>query len=243
MNTALYVGLSRQATLKRALDIAANNIANADTAGFKVEQMLVQAEFASAPAPDAPSVAYVQDRGLVRDFTPGALDTTGAAYDVAIDGDGFFQVQTEAGIRYTRDGRFAVNAKNQLVTRSGDQVLGDGGRPITLDPTRGEPSIAGDGTISQGPEAVGKLSAVRFADLSRLSKASNNLYVAPADAVSAPAADAVLRQGMVERSNVQPVLEITNLIEITRAYERVSKMMEQQSDLSERAIQRLGQPN
>jgi flagellar basal-body rod protein FlgF len=241
MNTALYVGLSRQETLQRALDIAANNIANADTAGFKVEQMLVQAEEATPPVPDAPSIAYVLDRGVVRDFSAGALDTTGAAYDVAIDGAGFFQVQTDAGVRYTRDGRFAVNAKSQLVTRAGDPVLGDGGRPINLDPTRGEPSIAKDGTINQGAIPVGKLSVVRFADLSRLTKASNNLYASPPDMVSAPATDAVLRQGVVERSNVQPVLEITNLIEITRAYERVSKMMQQAADLSERAIQRLGQ--
>lgn len=240
MNTALYVGLSRQETLQRALDIVANNIANADTAGFKLEQLMVQAEDATPPAPDAPSIAYVLDRGLVRDFSPGALEATGGAFDVAIDGDGFLQVQTAEGVRYTRDGRLAVNAKNQLVSRAGDPVLGDGGRPIILDPTRGDPSIAKDGAISQGAIPVGRLSAVRFVDLSRLSKTSNNLYAAPADMVSAPATDSQLRQGVVERSNVKPVVEITNLIEITRAYERVSKMMEQTGDLSSRAIERLG---
>lgn len=244
MNNALYVGLSRQETLQRALDIAANNIANADTAGFKLEHQLVRLEEASAPgALDPRPVAYVIDAGVARDFSQGAFESTGGAYDVAIEGQGFFSVQTADGIRYTRDGRFAVDTANQLVTKAGDPVLGANGRPIVLDPTQGEPAIATDGTVSQGATAAGRLGAVRFADLGVLSKTGANLFEAPADTVSTPANDVLMRQGVVERSNVQPVLEITNLIEITRAYERVARMMDQAGDLSTRAIDRLGRIN
>jgi flagellar basal-body rod protein FlgF len=244
MLNALYVGLSRQQTLQRALDIAANNIANADTAGFKLEQTMIRTE-AAAPAatPGARPIAYVLDAGVARDFGQGALEDTGGAYDVAIEGDGFFSVQTAEGTRYTRDGRFTVDARNQLVTKGGDPVLGANGRPITLDPTQGEPNVGKDGTISQKAGSAGRLGVVRFADLAVLTKAGGNMFAAPEGAVSTPANDAVLRQGMVERSNVQPVLEITNLIEITRAYERVARMMDQAGDLSSRAIDRLGRIN
>ncbi|OYX30183.1 MAG: flagellar basal-body rod protein FlgF [Caulobacterales bacterium 32-69-10] len=244
MNTVQYVGLSRQETLKRALEIAANNIANADTAGFKIEQQMVRVEEATPFAtPGARPVAYVLDHGVARDFSQGGLEESGNAYDIAIEGDGFYAIQTADGTRYTRDGRFTVDAQNQLVTKMGDPVLGNNGRPIVLNPIGGEANVGKDGTISQGMVPVGRLGATRFADLSLLKKVGDNQFEAPADAVSTPAADAVMRQGMVERSNVQPVLEITNLIEITRAYERVARMMEQSGDLSTRAIDRLGRIN
>ena len=244
MNTSLYVGLSRQETLQRALEIAANNIANADTAGFKIEQLLVQTEPATPPSsPGAKPVAYVLDHGVTRDFTEGALESTGDSYDVAIDGPGFFQIQTAQGMRYTRDGRFTVDNQNQLVTKSGDPVMDNSGRPITLDPTKPEPAIAQDGTVSQAGAQSARLGVYRFSDLSQLQKDGGNLFEAPTTDTPVVAPDAVVRQGMVERSNVQPVLEITNLIEITRAYERVAQMMSDTADLSSRTIDRLGKTN
>ena len=241
MNNALYVGLSRQETLQRALDIVANNIANADTAGFKLEQLLVQTEPGSPPStPDARPVNYVLDHGVTRDFTQGSMDQTGNPYDVAVEGLGFFQIQTAGGMRYTRDGRFTVDNKNQLVTKAGDPVMDAGGRPIVLDPTKPEPAIAKDGTISQGGVPGAKLGVYRFPDLAQLQKNGAGLFEAPAAVTPTVATDAVIRQGTIEKSNVQPVLEITNLIEITRAYERVAQMMSATSDLSTQAIERLG---
>jgi flagellar basal-body rod protein FlgF len=241
MNTSLYVGLSRQMTLQRALDIAANNIANADTAGFKVEEQIVREEPATPPStPGAKPIAYVLDEGVARDFSQGAIEETGNPFDVAIEGQGFFQVQTGAGERYTRDGRFSVDNQNRLVTKAGDPVLSSNGRPIVLDPAGGAVSIAKDGTLSQGATPLGRLGVFRFADLAALTKAGGNLFQASDVAGPVAAPDAVVRQGQVERSNVQPVLEITNLIEITRAYERVARMMDQTESLSSRAIDRLG---
>jgi flagellar basal-body rod protein FlgF len=241
MNNALYVGLSRQETLQRALDIVANNIANADTAGFKLESLLVQTEPSSSPsAPDARPVNYVLDHGVTRDFTQGSMETSGNPYDVAVEGQGFFQIQTSAGMRYTRDGRFTVDNKNQLVTRAGDPVMDNSGRPITLDPNKPAPAIAKDGAISQGGVQGPRLGVYRFPDLAQLQKTGGGLFQAPATVTPTAAADGIVRQGTMEKSNVQPVLEITNLIAITRAYERVAQMMSATSDLSSQAIERLG---
>jgi flagellar basal-body rod protein FlgF len=228
-------------TLQRALDIAANNIANVDTAGFKVEEQMVRQDLAVPPAtPDASPIAYVLDEGVARNFSQGALEETGNPLDLAIEGLGFLQVQTDAGPRYTRDGRLGIDNQNRLVTKNGDPVLSANGRPIVLDPQGGQPSIAKDGTISQGATSLGRLGVFRFADLAALKKAGDNLFQAPDEAGPVAATDAVVRQGQVERSNVQPVLEITNLIEITRAYERVARMMDQTESLASRAIDRLG---
>lgn len=247
MDNALYVGLSRQQTLQRQLDIAANNMANVDTAGFKVETLMLQTDPLGAGPAGASAqlgpVKYVLDNGVARDFGQGALERTGETYDLGIEGDGFFTIQTAQGNRYTRDGRFTLDAQNRLVTKAGDPVVDASGSGVTIDPQKSAPQIAADGTISQTDphgqvSGVGKLSVVRFANLGGLSKAGDNLYTS----AEAPAAtkDVSLRQGMVERSNVQPMLQITSLIEITRAYERLSQMMSTTQDLSTSAIQRLG---
>jgi flagellar basal-body rod protein FlgF len=240
MDTALYVGLSRQVTLQRALDIAANNIANADTAGFKVEELLLETEPLTPGIIGSSPINYVVDNGVARDFGQGEMEVTGNAFDLSVEGAGFFTIQTAAGDRYTRDGRFNVDSQNRLVTRNGDPVLSTGGAPIVLDPTQPAPKVGQDGTISQGPTSLGRIGVVRFADLSVLAKAGEGGFTAPAGAAVA-AGDALVRQGMVEHSNVQPVLEITRLIEITRAYERVAKMMEANQTMTSTAIQRLGQ--
>ena len=240
MDNAIYVGLSRQMTLQRQLDIAANNLANVDTAGFKLEQLMLQSDPLTPTGGGGRQgpIKYVIDNGVARSFAPGALEQTGNPLDLAVEGDGFFQVRTAGGVRYGRDGRFTLDADNKLTTQAGDPVLDDGGSEITLDPKRGQVSIAKTGQISQGGVAGPKVGVVRFADRSGLQKSGDDLFTT-AEA-PAPAADAQVRQGYVERSNVQPVLEITHLIEISRSYERVAAMMNSAHELSRSAVQRLG---
>ena len=228
-------------TLRRELDIVANNIANADTAGFKVESLLNAAE-ERRPARDHGidhPVRFTLDSGVARNFAQGAVKPTGNPLDVALDGEGFLAVETPAGPRYTRDGRLGMNEAGQLVTKAGDPVLDDGGAPITLRPGGGAVNIATNGTVTQGDAVVGRIGVVRFDNLSALSKEGNGRYLA--DGVEPlPAPDVQLRQGMVEGSNAQPVLEVVKLIELSRAYERMSKMMDNSQDLSRRAVERLG---
>lgn len=242
MDNTIYVGLSKQILLQRQLDIIANNIANVDTAGFKVESLR------SAEAPHAPAftlggpepVKFVVPNGVIRDFGQGALQKTDGPLDVAIDGQGFFQVNTAAGLRYTRDGRFRLDEDGRLATSSGAPVLDDGGGEITLDPQRGPVAIGPDGTITQGADRVGRLGVVTFANLSALEKVGDNLLRNTSNQAATPVPEARVRQGKLESSNVNSVLEITRLIEVSRAYESTHRMVDNASDLSRQAIRVLG---
>ncbi len=242
MENAGYIALSRQMTLRRELDIAANNLANVDTAGFKLEQLMVATE----EGPKARNLGidgpgrFVLDTGVGRDFGQGVLRQTGGALDFGIEGDGFFTVGGPEGDRYTRDGRFTTDAQGRLITAGGLPVLGEGGAEILLDPTKSAPSVSADGIISQDGEQVGRLSIVRFEALGVLSKDGDGLYVNESNENPAPAEGSKIRQGMVEGSNVQAIVEITNLIEISRAYERMARLIESSNDLSKRSVERLG---
>jgi flagellar basal-body rod protein FlgF len=242
MDNALYVGLSRQMTLRRELDIVANNIANANTTGFKVEELMVRTEPAK-PARTAGGsypVKFVLDDGVARDFGQGALTQTGGDFDVAIEGQGFLKVSTAGGERYTRDGRLTMSPDGKLVTQNGQSVLDDGGGEILIDPLKGPVNIARDGTMSQGAERIGKLGVVRPTDLASFRKDGDNLYRNTTNDTPQPATAAVVHQGMLEASNVQSITQITKLIEVNRAYESMAKIMDQTSELSRSAVERMG---
>jgi flagellar basal-body rod protein FlgF len=245
MDNSVYVGLSKQLVLQRQFDIIANNIANADTSGFKVES-LAEAEDPQQPAftlGGPQPVKFVMPNGLIRDFGQGALRKTDSPFDVALDGQGFFQVQTPQGPRYTRDGRFRMDDTGRLVTEKGAPLLDDGGGEITLDPTKGQPSISADGIVSQQGLRIGKIGVVTFANLSTLEKVGDNLMQNTSNQTPTPATDVKVRQGMLEGSNVNPILEMTRMIEVSRAYEQMAKMIDTQGDLSSQAIQTLGKAN
>jgi flagellar basal-body rod protein FlgF len=245
MDNALYVGLSRQMVLRREMDIVANNIANADTNGFKVESLIAQ-ETPAAPAMTLQGpkpVKFVTPGGVARDFGQGALRRTDSPLDVAVEGQGFFKINAKAGERYTRDGHFRTDDQGRLTTQSGELVASDGGGEIILDPQKGEVSIAPDGTISQGLEQVGKLGLYKFDNLAVLEKTGDNLYKNGSNAQPTPTTDAKLRQGMLEGSNVRQIVEITRMIEVSRAYEQVTQMMNSEAELSRNSISRLGRLN
>ena len=248
MDNTLYVGLSRQMILLRELDVTANNIANLDTTGFKVESLL------SANDPEIPPgvkgnprpIQYALDHGMARDFTQGKLTQTGAPLDLAIEGQAFFTVQTPDGDRYTRDGRFMTDAQGQLITQQGYPVQSASGGPITLNPDGGPPLIGPDGTISQSvpgsptETVVGRVGVFRFDSLSSLTKGGDGLYTNTSSSTPQPATDARIHQGMLEASNVQPIVQITDLIRIQRTYEAVANLVSSTNDLSLQSIQRLG---
>ncbi len=163
MDNAVYVGLSRQMVLRRELDLIANNVANANTVGFKVESLLARTE-PGAPASNdgAPRpVKFVLDGGVARDFTQGGLFSTGSDLDVGIEGDGFFEVATDEGPRYTRDGRFTLDELGRITTQAGDPVAGEGGGEIIINPENGAVTIGPDGAISQGENLLGRIAVMR----------------------------------------------------------------------------------
>jgi flagellar basal-body rod protein FlgF len=248
MENTLYVALSRQAVLQRALDLAANNIANQDTVGFKVEELTTRTDPIAPPRPSSnlSPVNYVVDTGVARDFSQGELAQTGNPLDVALEGQGFFTLQTANGPRYTRDGRFTLDPTGQITDRQGEPVLSANGTPIVVDPLKGAVMIAKDGSVSQtgvGGQLtqLGKLGVVQFANLSALSKQGANQYSETSGQAAVPVTNAKITQGMVEHSNVNPVKEVTSLISISRAYDRMQDIMSSTMDLSTKAVDSLGQ--
>lgn len=246
MDNSLLVSLSQQLAAYRAMDVIANNLANVSTPGFKREAAKFE-EYVTQMRPSEEqkgpqSVSFVKDAGVMRDVSQGNVEQTGAPYDVAIAGKGFFAVQTTAGMRYTRDGHFSLDANGNLVTSQGYQVQGDGGA-ITITPNDGDIHIAPDGTISSVVRGVGnqigKLKVVDFANSSILTKQGANLY-STGQTPTAPATVS-LQQGALEASNVQPVIEISHMIEVMRAYEATATLSKSQEDMMRQAIDKLGQ--
>jgi flagellar basal-body rod protein FlgF len=240
MENALLIGLTRQMTLRRALDVTANNLANMSTAGFKLERPMLSAHEAGRPAraADGAPISFVRDWGFARDFAQGQVEPTQRPLDVAIEGDGFFTVQARNGeTRYTRDGRFTIDAQGQLATAAGFPVLDADGRTITMPADGAPPVIDETGAILAGGATVARLGLVQFTQNAALDKAGDGTY--RADTPALPADEARALQGFVERSNVNPIEEITRLIDVTRAYESVSRMLSSDEDLKRKAIDTL----
>ena len=241
METPTYVALSRQTALLRQMDVVANNLANVATPGFKAEEEVFTTVPIRSQSFGAPQkLAYVQDFATARDFSAGPMQPTGNDLDVAIQGPGFFVVQTPAGPRYTRLGHFALNAAGQVVNKLGYPVLA-GGAPITIDPNDGPVQIASDGSISadrtqQGNAQVtyGKLDVVDFQDRGQLTPEEGILFNTSAPPVQV--AQPHIVQRMLEQSNVQPVKELTSMISVQRNYEAVEKFIEGEDDRMRRAI-------
>ena len=251
MSNAQIVGLSRQVALLRHLEVVSNNIANMNTTGFKADNLLFE-EFLGSSARAAHTngqvgVSYVQDRGVWRDYSQGAVQTTGNPLDIAIVGEGFFIVRTPDGERYTRNGALQIAANGQLVTGDGFPVLGENG-PITFQPTDRNIAISKDGriTVNEGANTItegvrGKLRVVRFAQPQNLQKDGLSNFVAPEDMPAQPVTNVNVQQAALEKSNINSVLEMTRLIEISRTYTQIANMIQQHSDMRRNAIQQLAE--
>jgi flagellar basal-body rod protein FlgF len=251
MDNSLLVGLSRQVALGRELEVVANNIANIGTTGFKsdssiFEQFLMPEAVSGGFPPGSRQVDYVLDRQTWHNFAPGPIQRTGGPLDVAIDGNAFLVVQTAAGPRYTRNGALQISPTGALVTNAGDPVLGVGG-PIQFQNTDHDISIGEDGTISvrEGPSATsdatrGQLQLAQFANPGALQKEGSSLFSAPAGIASQPApANVRVVQGAIEQSNVSPVAEMSRMIEITRSYEAIASLLQQENTQRTTALDKL----
>ena len=245
MDNSLLVSLSQQLAAYRAMDVIANNIANASTPGFKRETAKFE-EFVTHVRPSETqtgpqALSFVKDAGVVRDLGQGELTSTGASLDFAINGKGFFAVQTPNGMRYTRDGHFSLNQDGQLVTSDGYAVQGDGGN-ITITPDDGNVSVGPDGTISSilngASNQIGKLQVMSFPNERAMIKQGTNLYSTTQAAT--PSAESTVAQRMLEGSNVKPVIEISHMVEVMRAYQMTATLSSSQEQLMRQAIDKLG---
>ena len=235
MESTAYVALSRQMVLGRQMEVIAHNVANMTASGFRAEAMLL--EPVPVDAGGGQRLAFVQDVGMIRDLAPGPVTTTGNPLDLAIEGEGYFTIQTADGVRYGRSGQFRLNELGELATADGDLVLDDGGAPLAVPLDAGEITIAADGTLSTAAGVAGRLELVTFADEQRLRKVGGGLY--RTDQAPLPASDARLVQGALEGSNVHPIVEMTQMMATLRAYQGTQRLLDTHHDLQRKAIERM----
>jgi flagellar basal-body rod protein FlgF len=241
MQNATYIALSSQVALQRQMDVVANNLANVSTTAFKGEEMMFS-QYLVQPRSAKP-LAFVEDAGTARDLRQGPIAKTGNPLDLALDGAGYFAVDTPLGTRYTRNGHLQLDTQGQLVTSDGYPVLSSAGQPIPVPSGAKDIAVAQDGTISisqsgsTSQSAIGKLQIVNFAQPQQVAPAADGLYVT--DQTPDPASGTTVKQGMIEESNVQPVLELTRLMAVTRASAMVKDFLDEESTRQRDAIDKL----
>ena len=215
MDAAGYTTLTRQSGLMREMQVVANNIANLSTAGFRREGV-VFSEYVKR-LEDDPSLSMARASGRVVDLTQAGLAQTGGTFDFAIQGEGFFLVETQQGSRLTRAGRFTPSPEGELVTPEGHKLLDQGGAPVFVPPDARDVALAQDGTLSSAGQPLAKIGLWAPTEITDLRHQSGTLFTA--DAGIEPVEGAVILQGQLEESNVNPVSEIARMIDVQRAYE------------------------
>jgi flagellar basal body rod protein FlgG len=238
MAGGIYSALSGLQSRSARLDHVAADIANAGTSGYKGGRhslMVAERQNFSTTLDSAVDVVVAPSRV---DFRPGESAATGRDLDLAIEGPGFFGIQTPGGVRYTRNGHFTRRADGTLATPSGDAVLA-GGKPVTL--PAGDVQIGTDGTIRVAGTEAGRVDIFEFNDPSRLVREDGVRFRAPGDLPSAPANGSSVRSGMLEGSNVSLPERIVQLTEISRGFEALQRGMSVlMNDIDGRAITELG---
>lgn len=239
MDNALLIGLSRQSAMAREMSTIANNLANMNTTAFKSQSMLFDEYLmpvASENSPDK-TLSFVQDYGQVRNLSDGELKTTGNPFDVAISGEGMFQIQTPQGTQYTRDGHFQLDDQGQLVTAQGKPVLTDAGAALRFAADEGQISIASDGTVSTDRGQRGKLALVTFANPQDIKANGDGLFSTTQAEV--PVTNPRFVQGSIEGSNVNSIAEMTNMIDVQRSYISAAKLVQAADDMRRQAISQI----
>jgi len=226
MDSGFYSAFSGLAARMDALDLVANNLANASTVGYKAQHEFYRSLSAwLQPSLSTPINDTVNHFGILGganlDLSTSNLEPTGNDTDVALETPGFFTVQAQNGLRYTRAGNFSLNAKRQLVTAKGDLVLGDQG-PIQV--PSGTLAISPDGTLSVDGTLVAQLKIADFSKDTQLTPEGSNYFTAPQGAAKV-AANVSIRQGNLETSNSDPVRSSVDLIEVQRNAQLMEKAL------------------
>lgn len=248
MNIAMYNSASAMSALERWQDTVSQNIAGSQINGFRGKTVTFSAEPEGAINADPKTrISDAANHALFPTVTTGVSfqygDTqpTQRPLDVAIQGEGFFQVQAPDGSKlYTRDGSFELTSDRTLVTSTGAPVLSDGGSPITLSADQGPLTINHDGTLMQGTTTLGKLAVKKFSDNSALIPVKGGLFAAPAGVDGEQVDKPVVLQGCLESSNVKPVNEMMDMIVVSRAYEANQRIITTMDQEMQKALDALG---
>ena len=238
MQNGLYVSLSAEVALERRLETIADNVANMNTVGYRATGVSFKSEMAKAG--DA-RLSYASSGSDFISRRLGGLTKTDNSLDFAVQGDGWFGIETPQGPAYTRDGRTQIDESGTLRTLTGDPILDAGGAPILVDSAAGPLNVSADGMITQNGRQVAALGLFAIAPDATLKRAENSSVVPdkPATPILEFTRDGVV-QGAVESSNVDPVREMTRLIEVTRAFDGVAAETSQSESSLQDAIKALG---
>ena len=244
MNSGLYTAYSGMRAQSDALEILSNNLANANTAGFKEDKAFFSLLDQSLRSSDEPQTvgtainsSVIANKAL--NMSEGSLSFTGRDLDVAIAGNGFLVVETPQGIRYTRNGSLHLNAQAVLTASENFPVLGVSGKKITLGP--GKIQIGSNGQVSLENVKVDSLKIVTFDNVSTLEKQGNSLFMAREGQSTEKTSDAAIQSGYLEESNVNPVSAIVQMVQMLRHFEAIQKSMSLlMNDINSKAIDKLG---
>lgn len=247
MIRGLYTAATGMITESMRTDVIANNVANVNTTGYKKDEM-ISTEFEAMllkrinDGQDTPEVgalgrgAWVDEIATIQD--QGALKQTGNTYDLSIQGEGYFVIETPQGERYTRNGSFTRSSAGELVTMEGARVLSANGRPINI-PGGANVTVDAQGRIAVDNQDIAALGFVDFADRRALLKIGDNLF-SPQEGQVPVAATGTIAQGSLEASNVNTVAEMVKLINAYRTYESNSKALVTQDSLLDKAVNEVG---
>lgn len=242
MDSPSYIILSRLSAQLRATQVVAHNLANADTPGFRASRPVFAQHLAHQGAVEGPragrQVAYAWDRATWREGEAGPITRTDNPLDVAIQGQGFFAVETARGERFTRAGRFALGQDGRLVDQQGHAVLNANGQPIAIAPGDTRIEIQGDGTIRSENGVLGRLRVVRFENEQALRAEGDRLFD-PAGQDPQDVARPQVVQGAVEGSNVQSVVEMTRMMAELREFQMATQFLERETERQQSVIERL----
>lgn len=236
MENAIYAALSRQSGLVRELQAVANNIANSATTGFRREGVIFAEHVRRAG--DAPSLSIPHASARHIDLAQGDIEATGGSFDLAIEGAGFFLVETPGGQRLTRAGHFMPNVAGELVTPDGHRLLDAGGAPVFVPAVAGAVAIGRDGTMVADGQPIARIGLYEPADAKVLRHETGTLFEAPE--LQEAANPGVILQGRLEGANVSPMAEIARMIEVTRAYEAGQTMLEREDERIRGVVDTLG---
>jgi flagellar basal-body rod protein FlgF len=243
MELTTYVALSYLTAKQRQLDVTATNLANATTSGFKAERVLFSDWLGKQQGTDGSRgtkpVSFVQDRAIWREKAEGSLQHTGNPLDLAIAGDGFFTVDTPHGPRLTRAGRFALQPDGTVTHGLGEALLDNAGQKIRLSPADLNLTVTAEGELSSENGLIGRIGVVQPNDINKLQAEGSTML--KADSPTTPVAQPKIVQGALEDSNVQPILEMTRMMDSLRNYQLTAQMVEQEGSRMQSAIDKLGQ--
>ena len=243
MNPTLLTAAAGMKARLETVDVLANNLANASTAGFKADaefyRLFETAHSRPDPATGDGDPMPVAEASWVN-LAQGPIEKTGSAFDIALEGPGFLRLEGPNGPLYTRQGSLARNASGELAGPNGLAILGQDGKPIEI-PLNSQVTISADGMIRADQATVGRLPVVEFAEPRSLRKAGNALFSAPAAAEARPAAETTVRQGAIEGSNVSASLAAVRLISANRHFEMLRRAASLVGDeMDSRAVSELG---